>query len=496
MSLRLRLTLWYGGLTGVVVLLVSLLTYAVHTRAHYDDVDRVLAASTTHVAEEYLAAPLDARATILAAPVTPTTVMRLYERDGQPRSATRNATLAPAIDPRAVLNRPVRQPFGPLVGLAPPLVAVAPGAGVFGLVTAPDGVRWRVYVLPLADARGYLVGLASLEAIDASVTRFRQLILLFTVTGAVLTLVSSWFLAGRALRPVALLTDTASAIARSREFARRVPVTADRDELGRLAATFNEMLTSLEQAYQAQQRFVADASHELRAPLTAIQANLELLERQVAMPPGERQEAVAEASREARRLARLVADLLALARADAGVALHRQRVDLDGVVLETLGQARLLARGHHLEVERLEPVVVEGDPDRLQQLLLVLLDNALKYTPGTGRVTLALRREAGVAEVRVRDTGIGIPPDELPRVFERFYRADPARARDPGGTGLGLAIAQWIARQHGGQLVLESQPGHGTTAILRLPVLTRVACSSRSPDEFGQGESPAVRGRS
>jgi signal transduction histidine kinase len=268
---------------------------------------------------------------------------------------------------------------------------------------------------------------------------------------------------------VAVLTETASAIARSRELAHLVPLPPGQDELGQLAATFNEMLASLEEAHRAQQRFVADASHEVRAPLTAIQANLELLERVPDMPPGERQEAIGEASREARRLARLVADLLALARADAGVTLRHQRVELERVALAALGEARHLAREQQLGVERLDPALVHGDPDRLTQLVLILLDNACKYTPAGGQVTLAVQRNGATVELRVSDTGVGIGPADLPHVFERFYRADPARARDPGGSGLGLAIAQWIVQQHGGEITLASAPGQGTTVTVCLP---------------------------
>jgi two-component system OmpR family sensor kinase len=217
---------------------------------------------------------------------------------------------------------------------------------------------------------------------------------------------------------------------------------------------------------------VADASHELRAPLTSIQGNLEILERQANLPGEERMEAIGEASREAHRLARLVADLLALARADAGVPLRQEPVEMDRVLMDSVAEARHLTHGQRLEVEHLEPAVVAGDPDRLKQLVLILLDNAIKYTPPDGRVTVRLQQNGTGIEVSVRDTGIGIPREDLPRVFDRFYRADPARSRDPGGTGLGLSIARWIAEQHGGAISLDSHPGKGTTAIVRLPALT------------------------
>jgi signal transduction histidine kinase len=184
----------------------------------------------------------------------------------------------------------------------------------------------------------------------------------------------------------------------------------------------------------------------------------------------DRQESLVEAEREAQRLTRLVADLLALARADAGVVIKQDPIDLDALVLEVFRSARQLAHGQQLHVDPFEPVRMPGDGDRLKQLLLILLDNALKYTPADGSVTIGLRRQGDTVEILVRDTGVGIAPKDLPQVFERFYRADPARSRDPGGTGLGLSIAQWIAEQHGGGIAIESALGVGTTATVRLPI--------------------------
>ena len=471
MPLRLRLALWYGGLAGLVDVLVSLFAYAVHSRAHYDDVDRRLVAAAEHVAEEFAAASTPhERIALFAVPVAPDVAARVYDADGQIVATGPNAVLAPPFDPRAVLVSPAGPAFGFLVGLAPRIAPVGSEHGVFGLASAPDGDRWRFYVLPEGASRQYVTVAAPLGALDASVARFRQLVPVMALLGAVVAFVGGGLVAGSALQPIAALTETASAIARSRGFSRRDPLGRRRDELGRLAVTFNEMLGSLEQAYEAQQRFVADASHELRAPLTAIQANIELLERRDDMPPAERQQAVSELSRESRRLVRLVADLLALARADAGVPLRRDRVELDRVVLDAVADARHLGHGQRIEIGALEPTQIEGDVDRLKQLLIILLDNAVKYTPASGTVTVSLRRAGATAEITVQDTGVGIQPEDLPRVFDRFYRADRGRARDPGGTGLGLPIARWIAQQHGGHIELASTPGQGTTATVRLPV--------------------------
>jgi signal transduction histidine kinase len=231
------------------------------------------------------------------------------------------------------------------------------------------------------------------------------------------------------------------------------------------------MLASLEEAYRAQQRFVADAAHELRAPLTAIQGNIELLARVPDMPSDDRSEAMSYLDREAARLARLVNELLTLARADAGQTVERRPVELDEVVLEAVAEMRAVSHGERLAVDAAEPVAVSGDSSRLKQLVLILLDNALRYTPDDGAIRVRLARAGGDGVLEVADNGMGIPEDALPHIFERFYRADPARGRDPGGSGLGLAIARWIVEQHEGQIAAESTEGQGTVITVRLPLL-------------------------
>lgn len=471
MSLRLRLALWYGGLTAAVVALVCAYSYAVHSRAHYDELDGVLHAMAEHVAEELETASVDDYVVILNASYLLGAVMRVRDAQGRLLRESSRATVAPVVDPISIRAVPPVRPY-PWIGvLAPGLHDESDGHGTFGLATGTDDLRWRVYVVPIRGGVEILTALLPLGKIDQAVSRFGKLMILMAVLGGLATFVAGWLLAQRALRPVATLTSTAGAIAQSKTFSRRVPLPRERDELGRLAATFNEMLASLDDAYQAQSRFVSAASHEMRAPLTVIQANLELLHgrsEQITAP--DRDRAVREAWLETSRLSRLVADLLSLARADAGVPLRRERVELDRVLMTVIGEARHLAQGQRFEIAALDPTVVMGDPDRLKQLLLNLVDNAVKYTPASGRISASLRQGDGHAEVIIRDTGIGISPEDLPHVFERFYRADPARSRDPGGTGLGLPIARWIVDQHGGTVELTSVLGKGVTAVVRLPI--------------------------
>ena len=472
MSIRLRLALCYGALFAVILPLVTLLSYAIHERGQYDGLDSTLTVSADHAASE---AALSASGPhLIQGSGDLEIVFRLYDANGTLQENTPGTEQLPSIDPRSILRAPAGPPYDALARLVPTFDASssAPVGGAFGLLTTPTQ-RWRVYVLPFHGAgssSGYIEALTPLGRMDASIQAFRLLLPILGLTSLIAALVGSWAIAGRALRPIASMTGTAQTIALSRDLSRRIEVPAHRDELGRLAVTFNAMLSSIEHAYHAQQRFVSDASHELRAPLTAIQGNLELLRRHQGMPEDEREEALSEMTREADRLTRLVADLLALARADAGVPLKYCLVDLDAIVLDAFRAARQLARDQTLVLDPFEPTQINGDEDRLKQLVLILLDNALKYTPADGQVTLGLRHGEGSVEVLVRDTGVGIPPEDLPHVFERFYRADPARSRDPGGTGLGLPIAQWIAGQHGGKVVLESQQGRGTLAVICLPL--------------------------
>jgi PAS domain S-box-containing protein len=224
---------------------------------------------------------------------------------------------------------------------------------------------------------------------------------------------------------------------------------------------------------QAQRRFISDAAHELRAPLTSIRGNLNLLLRHAQISDEERAEMLGDAEREAGRLSRLITDLLALARGDVDKRSEHAPLRFDRLVEDALRSARHLSGDHELTWDALPTVSVNGDRDRLTQLVVVLLENAFKYTPSPGAVHVTLETDPVHARLKVRDTGPGIAPDDLERVFERFYRADKGRTpgRDPGGTGLGLPIARQIATAHGGRVWLESEMGAGTTAVVELPLL-------------------------
>jgi signal transduction histidine kinase len=230
------------------------------------------------------------------------------------------------------------------------------------------------------------------------------------------------------------------------------------------------MLGRLEGLFTTQQRLVADVSHELRTPLTTIRGNIDLLRRGAAKDPQARQETLGAIEVEVTRMSRMVADLLLLAQADAGIELKKKPVELDTLLLEVYRQGQLMANGIEVKLGHEDQAVVMGDADRLRQLLLNLVDNAIKYTPAGGEVRLSLYHKQGWVQVAVRDTGMGIFPEDLPHIFERFYSTDRARRR--GGTGLGLSIAKWIAEAHGGHLTVESEVGKGSTFTVWLrPVM-------------------------
>lgn len=334
-----------------------------------------------------------------------------------------------------------------------------------------DVLRLTVEPVSLADGRrvGYVAWADSTRALQDVLATIRNALLVggSLVTG--LALVVGLVLARRALAPVADVTETARAISLSGDFAARVEGGQRGDEVGELAIAFNEMLEALEQNHQALQRFLGDASHQLRTPLTTIRANLDLAKRPD-LPEEERQAIIADARDESERMGRLIGDLLSLARAESGARLEFARVELDALLVDSVRQQRQAASHVRMSVDSVEPAVVDGDRDRLRELFGILLDNAARYTPTGGRVAAALEVRDGRAIVRVSDTGIGLDETDRERLFERLYRGSRARELRPSGTGLGLAIARWIVEEHAGTIELVGREGGGTVATVALPL--------------------------
>jgi heavy metal sensor kinase len=292
------------------------------------------------------------------------------------------------------------------------------------------------------------------------------------VLALVISLLGGWFLAGRALAPVERISHAAAAMTAG-DLSARIAVERTENELEEVARALNRAFDRLRQAVENERRFTADASHELRTPLATISAEIEWA---LARPRSaeEYRRCLDTARRASDRMRRVVERLLTLARADAGdAALQRAPVGLAPVVNDALGILRPLAEQKGVTIEaRLDGATVVGDRDRLTDLATNLMSNAIQYNREGGRVRVDVWPEGDEACLRVADTGTGISPDDLPRIFDRFFRADKARTANSGGAGLGLAIAKWIVDAHGGQIACTSTAGHGTEVLVRLPRLT------------------------
>jgi two-component system, OmpR family, sensor kinase len=287
-----------------------------------------------------------------------------------------------------------------------------------------------------------------------------------------LAISGGYVLMRRALRPVDEIRQKAAQIT-SRNLSERLPVVHTGDELERLATDLNRMIERLEESFQQINRFSADASHELRTPLTVLQGELESIARNSSNLPAEIRDTIGSALEETHRLTKIVENLLAISRLEAGDARkQRERLDFAELARNTADQMRLLAEEKHIHLDcnGAEAVEVDADPARLKQVVVNLLDNAIKYTPESGRVSISVMKQDGRAVFEIADTGIGISPDDLPHIFDRFYRADKARSRQMGGTGLGLSIVRSICLAHEGQVKVESIEGQGSVFHIQLPL--------------------------
>jgi heavy metal sensor kinase len=346
-----------------------------------------------------------------------------------------------------------------------------------GTVTVQPGRQWRVASQPILSqgkvAAVILVG-HDLEELDEVLGRLGLVMIALLPLALLGAGAGGYAVASRALAPVDQITRTAAEIS-EQDLSQRLPtqgIPGTRDELGRLATTFNALIERLQQAFERQRRFTADASHELRTPLSIIRAmtSQKLMQRRT---PEEYEEALRQIDEAAAYMTKLAAHLLTLARADTGqLRLESESIDLTELLEHVAGQVGEAA-GRSIPVHFPGPVQVRGDPMRLTELFLNLLENAAKSTPADGIIEVHVSGAATGAKVVVRDTGVGIPPEHLPHIFERFYRVDKARAREEGGVGLGLAIARWVAEAHGGSILAESEPGRGTTMTVALPAAER-----------------------
>jgi two-component system, OmpR family, sensor kinase len=458
MTLRFRLTFWYTVLLAVVLLIFALGFHMVVARALYREVDDTIRSQAEQV-------------------------VAVFEGNIEP---TRSRLPATAIVFASQVFAQATSIEGVVIDTSPslgdqslPLPDKVQQLNLQGEAEFYDwlsgGATMRVYSAPVRKSDGTVVATVqvaqSLDAINSMLSVARLALLIGGGIAVALAALGGAIISGTALRPLNQIAATASRIARAEDLDQRIDGAYPDDEVGQLADTFNEMMGRLQDLFNTQQRLVADVSHELRTPLATIQGNVDLLGRGAANDPDMLREGLEAIDQEVARMARLVRDLLLLAEADAGVQLSLKPVELDTLLLEVYREALLMANGRvKVRLGHEDQAHVQGDADRLKQLLLNLLSNAIAYTPADGTITLSLRcRPDGWVRVTVTDTGIGITPEDQPHIFDRFWRVDRARTRSAGGSGLGLSIAKSIAEAHGGTIAVESEPGKGSTFEVLLP---------------------------
>lgn len=468
MSIRLRLTIWYVGLLAIILIAFALVIYTLQERSAVGEVDAEL---QTYARALVSVASRDLLIKYISGAAPDTSGGEIATTFQSTRLYVQFTNLYGIIGTQAPKLRNTQIPLDDEM-----IDWANRGRATKRSVALADGVLLRIYTEPIfidGQVVGFIQAARAINSVSDGLRRLATLLTVGIVLALTLAALVGVLLAEAALRPIDSVTQTALRITQTDDLSRRIIVSpqAPQDEVGRLAGTFNLMLDRIQTLFETQQRFIADVSHELRTPLTTIRGNLALIKRSKQVDA----ESLAAMDSEAERMSRLVRDLLLLAQADAGVTLRRTPVEVDSLLLDVYRQTRVIAQqtnnGVSVRLGAEDQATVLGDPDRLRQLLLNLAENAVKYTPSGGSVTLELERQPGWVKVSVSDTGVGIPAEDLPHIFERFYRVDKARSREKGGTGLGLSIAQWIAQAHGGRLEVASEVGEGTTFTLWLPAL-------------------------
>jgi two-component system OmpR family sensor kinase len=454
MSLRLRLTLLYTTFMGGILLIFGAAAYILVNVILLNQVDSMLASVVHDITDV-------------------TKVNSVGEL---------NLISLPPLDMTANAYIQVWGPDGKIIATSPSIGALTkaldPAGLQAGLTNYEDsyleGAHLRVLSVPLMYGEriiGTLQVGASLSVVDATRSNLLSVMAVIAVVAVLMAGFGSWVVLGRAFSPLEAITETVDQINRADDLSRRIPyLERSEDEIGDLVVSFNQTLERLESLFTSQQRFLADVSHEFRTPLTVIKGNVDLIRRMKVAD----EESLSSIDQEAGRLTRLVGGLLMLAQAESGkLTLVLRPVELDLLLTEVFTEMRVLAGTKvHVHLNEIDQVMVNGDRDRLKQVLLNLVSNAIQYTPQGGDVYLSMTKIGNQARIIVRDTGPGIPAEDLPHIFDRFYRAEKSRTRSTSsGFGLGLSIAHWIVEHHGGQIKVESKEGKGTTFVIWLAVI-------------------------
>ena len=472
-SVRVRLTLWYTGLLALFLVLLSLITYFIFWRSTLQRTDSNLAELSEAFLTTVQAEMLDNHGPDAAKLATQEAIVEHRFRDH----------VFAVIDAKGGLltsseDLPNEQVPGGLLSSAAFQKVMADSAAAQRWFANMKGGRsgYRAFVrrFPLKGQTYTLVILQSLHPQNEMLEEVRATFAWVIPMAIVLASIGGYFLARKSLAPVVAMSSQAGRIGAA-NLHERLPIQNAKDELGRLAASFNELLERVDQSFERQRRFMSDASHELRTPAAILRGESEVALSRAERPAEEYRESLAVLHAEAQRLTQIVEDLFTLTRADAGqYPLSPHDIYLDELVADCAHATRSLASAKEITLtcEAPEELPIRADEALLRRMILNLLDNAIKYTPAGGRVAVSCERAGNEYAVSVTDSGVGIPAELQQKVFERFFRADKARTRsenDGVGAGLGLSIARWIAEAHRGQLILARSDASGSTFTALLP---------------------------
>ena len=456
MSLRLRLTLLYSTLTGGILLVFAAAVIMVFNALLVNQIDNTLESAANVIVNKIDVNPLgQVNLDLSSIDISSDVYVQVWGLDNELQSSLR--TLEDFVD----------KPFDPN--------ALRTEAPIYRDVRSGNH-HLRVVTIPLMDGEHKIAVLqvaVRLDVIDQARMGLTNILAIIWLVSVLFTGNAAWLTLGQTLKPLEAITRTAEQINRADDLSRRLPYHGpEDDEIGSLVRTFNQTLERLEALFTSQQRLLADVSHELRTPLTVIKGNVDLMRRMKSLD----EESLMSIDQEAGRLTRLVGGLLLLAQAESGkLALSMKQVELDLLLTEVFQEMSILAGNRvRVHLNEIDQVYVTGDRDRLKQVFINLVANAIQYTPQGGEVFLSLERIGEQARIICRDTGPGIPAEDLPHIFERFYRAEKSRTRGrTTGFGLGLSIANWIVERHGGRIEVDSKEGRGTTFAIWLPLLTK-----------------------
>jgi signal transduction histidine kinase len=456
MSLRLRLTLLYSTLTGGILLVFAAAVIMVFNALLVNQMDNTLESAANVVVNKIEVNPLGkVNLDLSSIDISSDVYVQVWGLDNELQSSLR--TLEDFVD----------KSFDPNV-----LRTEAP---IYRDVRSGNH-HLRVVSIPLMDGEHKIAVLqvaVRLDVIDQARMGLTNILAIIWLVSVLFTGNAAWLTLGQTLKPLEAITGAAEQINRADDLSRRLPYHGpEDDEIGSLVRTFNQTLERLEALFTSQQRLLADVSHELRTPLTVIKGNVDLMRRMKSLD----EESLMSIDQEAGRLTRLVGGLLLLAQAESGkLALSMKQLELDLLLTEVFQEMSILAGSRvRVHLNEIDQVYVTGDRDRLKQVFINLVANAIQYTPQGGEVFLSLERIGEQARIICRDTGPGIPAEDLPHIFERFYRAEKSRTRGrTTGFGLGLSIANWIVERHGGRIEVDSKEGKGTTFAIWLPLQTK-----------------------